>query len=437
VSVPETLVEAGYALAIGLAVGFEREHHDLTRGLPPDEIPADRPPAEPAQPAALGARTFALVALAGWLAAYLGDRYPALAAIGVLAIVAMIGVQYALMVRAGAAAPGITTEVAAVAVALLGVLVHVDRAIAVPLSLAVILLLVSKPWTRGAMVRLRRLEITATVQLLVLAAIVLPMLPAEPVDPWDAIPPRKVGLFVVLIAAVEYVGYVLHRVFGTRRGTGLAGLVGGLASSTAVTAAMARTARERDDMIEPAQLGTFLANAVMAIRVTVVTAVLSPTVAWRVAPAMGGMVVVLLIAALVRYRKGGGDSSGSAIGLRNPFALVPALTWGAILCAVLLGAHFATEYLGDRGMLLAAGAAGLADVDAITLAASRQASDGTLTAEVAALAIAIAVAANTVVKGGIAVVGGGRRFGAGVALVFGIALGVAVAAAAANVVIWG
>jgi uncharacterized membrane protein (DUF4010 family) len=425
-SLPDVLIEAGYAVGIGLAVGFEREHHDITRGLRPTDVPEDVQPDDERPNPALGARTFALLALGGWLAAVLGDRYAAIAPVGIAAIVLGLVVQYVLSVRAGAPL-GITTEVAGVVVVFLGMLVHVRRDLAVPIALAVILLLISKPWTRAAIVRLRRLEVTATVQLLVLAAIVLPLLPEEPVDRWEVIPPRKVGIFVVLIAAVEYVGYVAHRLLGASRGIGLAGLVGGLASSTAVTAAMARQARGNDAMIAPGQVATFLANAVMGVRVTAVTMALSPTLGWRVAPAMGALVLVLVGAAGLRYRamRRAPKSDESVMQLRNPFALVPALVWGALLCAVLLAAHFATQYLGGEGLLLAAAAAGLADVDAITLAASTEASAGTLSIELAALAIAIAVAANTLVKGAIAIVAGGRKFGVGVAIGFAAALAAA------------
>jgi len=334
-------------------------------------------------------------------------------------------VQYVLGVRAGMSL-GNTTEVAAMAVVLLGMLIHVERELAVPIALGLILLLISKPWMRAMLVRLRRLEVTATVQLLVLAAIVLPLLPTEPVDPWGAIPPRKVGIFVVLLAAVEYVGYVLHRLLGASRGIGIAGLVGGLVSSTAVTAAMARQARATPSMVGPGQVATFLANAVMGVRVAVVAAALSPVLGGKVAPAMGAFVAVLLIAALLRYRTSrGAEGIDESISLRNPFALVPALVWGAVLSAVLLAAHVATEYLGEQGLLLAAAAAGLADVDGIVLAAASEARSGVLSVEVAALAIAIAVASNTLVKGVTAVVAGGRRFGLGVVIGFLVALAAA------------
>jgi uncharacterized membrane protein (DUF4010 family) len=108
----------------------------------------------------------------------------------------------------------------------------------------------------------------------------LPLLPVEDAqDPWGALPPRKVGTFVVLIAGVQYVGYVLTRWLGAARGSGLAGLVGGLTSSTAVTVSMARAARATPELVGPGQLATFLANTVMPIRVAVI--------AWAISPAVG------------------------------------------------------------------------------------------------------------------------------------------------------
>lgn len=428
-SVSQTVVEAGYALAIGLVIGFEREHHAVTEKLAPAASPKEAGAQVDSDASILGSRTFALLCLGGWLVALLGDRYPAVTPVGLAALIGIILAQYVLAARS-ASSLGLTTEVAAAVTVCTGMLVRTDRTLAVTLGLATVLLLISKPWMRAAVVRLRRLELTATVQLLVAVAIVLPLLPTEPVDPWQAIPPRKVGVFVVLIAGVEYVGYVLHRLFGARRGAVLAGLVGGLTSSTAVTAAMARQARAEPATAAAGQLATLLANAVMAVRVTLITVVLSPAVAARLGAAMGAFVLVLLAAALWRHRRTTTrDVADKELTLRNPFALLPALTWAAVLCVVLLATHLAQRALGESGIYLAALAAGLADVDAITLAASKQAADGTLSAEVAALAITLAVASNTVVKGTIAIGAGGRAFGVSIVAIFAVGLGAAAAVA--------
>jgi uncharacterized membrane protein (DUF4010 family) len=376
----------------------------------------------------MGARTLALLALIGWLLAFLGQSYPWLLPIGLVAMVGLVAAQMYLEREIG-----MTTEVAAVAVVLLGALVHHDKALAVALALGTTLLLVSKPWMRSFVGQLRRIEILATLQLLLLAAIILPLVPSEPVDPWGALAPRKVGTFIVLIAGVQYVGYVLTRLLGPARGTGVAGLVGGLTSSTAVTVSMARAARETPEMALAGELATFLANTIMPVRVAVIAGALSPAVGLRIAPAVAVMALVLLIASLVTWRRMRREPppSPAAIKLRNPFELWGALTWGLVLCAVLLAANFATRQFGDEGLLVAAALSGLTDVDAITLAAAEQVRSAVppLDTDTAALAIAIAVCANTVVKGGMAWFGGGPRFGRTVALVFAIAI-VATATAA-------
>jgi uncharacterized membrane protein (DUF4010 family) len=407
------VIEAAYAVGIGLAIGLEREHSDLTQ----DEAsgkPADKP-TDKDREVGLGVRTFGLIALVGWTLAVLGDANSLIQPIGMLAVTGLLAAQFVLAVRTTGRF-GATTEIAAIAVLIIGGLVHTDRRLAVVLGLATALLLVSKPWVRRQVVRLRHVEVASTIQLAVLVAIVLPLLPTEPVDPWGAVPPRKVGLFVVLIAGVEYVGYIATRWLGANRGAAITGLVGGLASSTAVTVSMARSARDAKT-VRPTQLATLLANVVMCARIAVVTAVLAPALTALLAIPLGAMALVLIVAALITWIHDRREPTNvEALELKNPFSLLPALTLGAVLCGVLLASKLATAYLGPKGFLLAAAASGLADVDAISLAASRGVTTQTLSVEVAALAVVVAAAANACAKSVLAVTVGGRRFGRRIAI---------------------
>jgi uncharacterized membrane protein (DUF4010 family) len=417
-------VEALYAIGIGLVVGFEREHHDLSHGLDPHEAPGHD---QEQRETVLGARTFALLGLIGWLLGVLGDAVPWALPAGIVAVTALVALQH----LRSPGDYGLTTEVAAVGVALLGALVRSDPALAVAIALITTFLLAAKPWTRSLLLRARRIEVTATIQLLILVAIVLPILPPEPLDPWDALPPRKVGMFVVLIAGVQYVGYVLTRVLGPDRGVCLTGLLGGLTSSTAVTMSMARAARETPDLTRQSRLAVYLANVVMPVRVAVISGLISAAVGRQVAVALAGMVLVLLVAALVEWRalRGARHSPGQPLELSNPLSLWSALLLGAVLCAVLLISTIATAELGRGGLFIAAVVSGFADVDAVTLSAAEQAHAGSVDAATAALAIAIAVAANSVAKAGMAIGAGGRGFGVPVAIALGagVALSMAVA----------
>lgn len=405
--VPSDLFDIGYALGIGVLLGAERQHREATRR--PDR----------AEDTPIGVRTFALLGLVGWLAGYLAAELPWLPP-AVLAFAGLLlAAQHRLYRRSEGA--GITTEIAAVFTLGLGMLAGEDRLLAGAVALVATGLLMSKPWVAGIVPKLRRVEIQGTLQLLIAVAIVIPLLPAEPRDPWGALAPRAIGLFVVLIAGVNYVGYFMSRILGKERGVGVAGALGGLTSSTAVTAAMTQTVRRDPDLRRVAQMAVFAANAMSLGRVLVLSVAVSRDVAFALLPPIGAMAAITVAAALVCAPRGGAGASPEGPELKNPFALVPALGWGAVLCAVLLASALASEYLGPEGIVAVAAISGTADVSPITLAAAREAAEGAIATSLAALAVIAAVVANFAVKGGIAALGAGRAFGARVLAVFALA----------------
>jgi len=411
------LIDAVLAIGIGLFIGLEREHSDVAEHQHPDgEVGVRRE-------SPLGVRTFALLALFGWVTAYSGEANPwlpvaALVVAGVLVTIAAF--------RERERGRGLTTEVAALTTLILGMLIHHQRAIAVALALATTLLLISKPWFRALVPRMRRVDLTATLQLLILLAIVLPILPDEARDPWRVLSPRRIGVFVALIAGIGYVGYVLNRLLGGRRGAGLTGLIGGLVSSTAVTVAMAQHARGTPAMVLPGQLATLLASTIMFARVLVVSSLISASVTKTLALPIGAMAVCTMAGALWKWRSlrisDGESAKQGELELRNPFSLLPALTWGLLLATVLVASSMARNAFGNSGFIATAAVSGLMDVDAITLAATRLAAGGELDMDVAALAITVAVVSNTIVKGVISWVSGGRGYASDIAKVLGGAM---------------
>jgi uncharacterized membrane protein (DUF4010 family) len=92
----------------------------------------------------------------------------------------------------------------------------------------------------------------------------------------------------------------------------------------------------------------------------------------------------------------------------NPFDLVSALKFGLLYALVLLISRTAQMYLGDTGVFISSIASGAADVDAITLSMAELSSTGGLGYETASRAIVLAAISNTVVKGGIVLIGGSK-----------------------------
>ena len=413
-------LDAATAVGIGLLIGLEREQHESADHAAEAEHPGPL----------LGVRTFALLGLFGWLAGYLSAGAPWTAAAAVLAVGALV-VWSAIHERGRSS--GLTTEVAALVTFATGMAVHGDRMLAIALGITTTLLLVSKPWFRSFVPRLKRVDLTSTLQLLILVAIVLPVLPSEARDPWGVLAPRRIGVFVVLIAGISYVGYVLHRLLGGRKSAWITGLVGGLASSTAVTVSMSQRARAAETFREPAQLAIYLASVVMFVRVVLVCQLVDVAVARALVVPLGAMALATAAAALLvarRIRTHAPDVDGSILELVNPFSLLPALKWGLVFAAVLVLTAAARDAFGDAGSVVSAAIGGLVDVDAVTLATARQATEGGLPVGSASLAITTAVVSNTLVKCAIAWVAGGRRFARGVtvALAVTVAIGFAFAA---------
>lgn len=407
-----TLKEAAMAVALGLMMGLERERSGFERSQEGREEPHRRRAADDAEasPGGLGARTFALLTLLGWIAVKAGGGGLALP-IAIMAFAALlVGLFY---FRTSSTERGLTTEVAALAAPLLGMLLTRDPLLAVAVTVIVTLLLLSKPWFRAWIPRLHREDLTAAMQLLIVFAILLPLLPLRTLDPWGVMSPRKMGWMVALIAAVDFLGYALNRILGSRRGALMTGVVGGLVSSTVVTVTVSRQAKDDPSLRGPGQVAVMLACAVMAVRVAILAGVVGGLhLARPLLLPMGAMVATLLGAAWWSYRTT--DSHPvpvEEIPLQNPFHLKRALAWGLALASVLLVSAAARAWFGDRGLLVAAGLSGLADVDAITLAVSSQVRAVGLPATTAVLAIVLSIGANTLAKASFAWISGGRAFG--------------------------
>lgn len=199
-----------------------------------------------------GVRTFPLISLAGALAAMFADALPWLFPSIMLGLVLLLG-AHRLGLRADLREGGFTTEVAAVVTLLLGglassrVIPELENRLLTSSALAVVVtpLLSIKPRLHAAVCRVSLEDIFATLQLLVVAIIVLPLLPDEAYGPFGAINPQQIGKMILLVGAVSFTGYVASRLLGPGRGLTVTGFVGGLASSTAVTFAMSRRARRR------------------------------------------------------------------------------------------------------------------------------------------------------------------------------------------------
>src|SRR5262249_58917361 len=70
------------------------------------------------------------------------------------------------------------------------------------------------------------------------AAVVLPLLPNRPIDPFGLFNPFALWRLMVVLMALSAAGYITLRLVGPRYGLAIAGFASGFVSSTACIAAM-------------------------------------------------------------------------------------------------------------------------------------------------------------------------------------------------------
>lgn len=241
------------AAGIGILLGAERERH---KGRGPDR-------------GAAGVRTFALAALLGALAARLGSG-------ALVAAVAFVGVAALLGYRRRGEDPGLTTEMALVVSVLLGALAVEDAQLAAGVGVGVALLLAG----RGRLHRLVRdtlseQELHDGLMFAAAALIVLPLVPDRGFGPHEALNPFTVWRLVVIVMAINGLGYVALRVLGPKRGLPPTGFIGGFVSSAATVGAMGARAKAAPAVLTPAVAAAVLSTVATPITTGPVVAAVS------------------------------------------------------------------------------------------------------------------------------------------------------------------
>ena len=258
--------------------------------------------------------------------------------------------------------------------------------------------------------------------------VVLPVIPDDPIGPFGGVNPREVWLIAIMLAGMSFVGYAAVKYFGAERGLLLAGAAGGLASSTAVTVANARRAAAGEGSPLLLSSGVALASAMMFVRVGIIVAVLNASLLPLVGPTLAiAAVTAAGIAALAVYRQGASAERSESVKFSNPFNFWSVVGFALFLGGVIVIGQALSEGFGATGAIVGAAVAGVADVDAVSVAMARLA-PLTLSPRSAALAIIAAVATDTISKIAIGVVVGRGRFAAEIAI---MALGCIIAGAAA------
>ncbi len=401
------------ALGIGFLVGVERgwKHRDAPEGT-----------------RAAGLRTHAVIGLMGGMT---GAMLPAVGALGFLALtLAFAGAFITFKVRESLRDNdvSVTGTIAGLLVFALGAYaMWGDLRIAAAVGVVLVGLLAFKDALHDWLDSVTWKELRSALLILGATFIALPLLPDRTIDIWGAINPRELWLLTILVAGASFAGYVAVRVLGSDIGVLAGAAAGALVSSTVVTAELGRRVKTGETHAMVGGAAAAIAAAISVSRVIVLLAITAVPVVPEAAPALAAAVLVFAGAAFaMRLLDREGDGADSSQKLTSPLDLWSVAKFAAFLGAVIIIGRIIADAYGQAGLLPFAATAGLADVDAVTLAASSLVRGG-LDPAIGAHAVMIAVLMNTLAKGVIAFVTGGWRYAA---LYFAAALAATIAAAA-------
>ncbi len=380
------LLRLGVAAGIGFLIGLDREF----------AIQREKQQAEGGNHS-MGLRTCTLISVLGYLAAMLAEEWGRWMLVGVFAGFALLAtVAYFHSARNGDG--GLTTEITALLLFLLGALsFHGELLVVVVCGVLVLVLLRFKLALHGFVKTLNEEEIVAIVRFVVISALVLPFLPDEGYGPGEVWNPREIWMMVVLVSGISLIGYLLGKLFGSRAGAVLSGIMGGLSSSTALSLGHARRSKEGGDAIPFLALGIVVACSIMFLRMLAELAVLNPPFAQRMAiPLVGCAVCGVGVSLFLARRARKTTPEEKRPSYSNPLNFRVALQFAVIYAVVSWLMRFATEQFGTAGRYVAALLSGATDVDAVTLSTARQVG-GEITGPVM-ITLLIAALSNTLVK---------------------------------------
>ncbi|MDH5606335.1 MAG: MgtC/SapB family protein [Anaerolineae bacterium] len=384
----DLFIRLGVALGIGFLIGLQREYAYGGEG----------------RSIIAGDRTFSLIGLSGFMAAMLSETVGSPNVL--MAVLFLIGA----LVTSGHLVKvwekervGITTEVSILIAVLVGALCYYDYLVlAVAIGIITTVMLSLKIETDRFVETLTEKDISAALQLAVISAIVLPVLPNQGFwpAPFDVLNPFKIWLMVVFISGISFFGYALIKIIGSGRGIVLTGFLGGIVSSTALTLSFSQRSKQEHDLTHRLGLAIIFSWAVMYVRIIIEVAVLNLpllSIIWLPITITGFSAVVYgSYLQIVDRRKGSLD-----LEFDNPFDLGSAIRFGVLYAVILLISRAVQGLYGDPGVFISSLIGGTASMNAVTLSlAELSLPSGGLDLAVAAKSLIYASLTSTLVKGG-------------------------------------
>lgn len=402
-NIPMLWQKIAIAILIGLFIGVERE----------------RKKKEGSRSFA-GIRTFPLISILGFLSALIASNtsiavYAAF--FGVFGI--LVAIAYYFSAKKGLV--GATSDITELLIFLLGSLVFWGYLLlSAAIAVVIVTFLTMKSEFRAFAGKVEEEDLYATIKFALITIIILPLLPNQTFGMYDVLNPRKVWYFVVLISGISFVGYVLFKLTSPKKGIQILSILGGLASSTALTFTFTSRSKETPELSRSFAAGIILGSTIMFPRILLIVGVLNAELAFQLLIPFAVFTAAGIITSYSLWKLAK-KAYLEDVNLENPFRVLFAVKFGIMFAVILFISAAAKAYFGDQGVYLTSFLGGFANVDAVALSMVDMTADGVFI-KIAGIAVVIGSLANTVLKTIISAFFGARELTKFVLSGFGVIL---------------
>jgi uncharacterized membrane protein (DUF4010 family) len=369
------------ALVLGFLVGLERESSKR----------------EQKKVVLGGIRTYPIISMLGFGSAWLHQvGVSAILPISLISITTLTAISYFAKIQTEKY--GFTSEISAILTFIVGALaLLVDVWAAMALGVINTMLLSEKALLEDYVDKLDRVEFLAVLKFLLVTMIILPILPNVEYTQFK-INPSKVWLIVIIVSTVGFVGYYLTKRFGRKVGFWVSGFVSGIVSSTAVSIAYGRMAKNNNLISINALQGTIAASSVMYLRILVLIFIINPaivlSVTWQLLLLSAIGFGLSLLNFKIKKSKAIPDEEQEK--LQNPFEIRPAVVFAILFVVLIVATGLVKQNFGDSGILTLSAIVGVADIDPFILSLINSQS---IELKLIASSILLAMLSNTIMKG--------------------------------------
>ncbi len=241
-------------------------------------------------------------------------------------------------------------------------------------------------------------EFTLLVKFIIIAGIILPLLPHEPLSKTINISPFQIWVSIVAVSGISYFSYLLKKFVFPNSGIILSAILGGLYSSTATTIILARKSKEENNDSKIVS-GVFGATGMMYFRILILAWIFNKEVALILLPyfLVFVMVLICIIVFLQLKYKTSEKEILNTNNTHNPLEFKTALIFGLLFGFFAILTNFTITNYGNIGVNILSFIVGVTDIDPYILNLFQRVG-GNLQVGTIVNATIIAAASNNLIK---------------------------------------